>query len=112
MDKNQDGVITIDEFIECCQKVKSFIMFLFWLMCHIAYTYSSVNLLVSLSTPQEENIVKSMYIFENTIWGKSMDRCTWSLTQLLASSASASLQSSDIASLFLHWTQNSILQYT
>lgn len=35
MDRNQDGVITIDEFIECCQK--------------------------------EENIVKSMYIFENTI---------------------------------------------
>ncbi|KAL2098168.1 hypothetical protein ACEWY4_007375 [Coilia grayii] len=35
MDKNQDGVITIDEFIECCQK--------------------------------EENIVKSMYIFENAI---------------------------------------------
>ncbi|XP_076150272.1 Kv channel-interacting protein 4-like [Alosa pseudoharengus] len=35
MDKNQNGVITIDEFIECCQK--------------------------------EENIVKSMYIFENAI---------------------------------------------
>lgn len=69
MDRNNDGVVTIDEFIESCQKVCKFSM-------------SGIGLYKSLGVPlaflvyfflfstcfwQDENIMQSMQLFDNVI---------------------------------------------
>lgn len=63
MDRNRDGVVTIDEFIETCQKVKN---------CPDRQTLTSFPVhftrLTSVFFPgQDESIMASMQLFENVI---------------------------------------------
>lgn len=63
MDRNRDGVVTIDEFIETCQKVKA--------SSHrqvLPHGERSEFMRPCVFFPQQdENIMASMQLFENVI---------------------------------------------
>ena len=62
MDRNKDGVVTIEEFIESCQKVS--------VHTGMAQSFTRVHGLILLSFPfslQDENIMQSMQLFDNVI---------------------------------------------
>lgn len=61
MDRNRDGMVTIDEFIETCQKVTS------WQSRPGTLSSSRLDLWSVLYFPQDENIMSSMQLFENVI---------------------------------------------
>lgn len=76
MDKNKDGVVTIDEFIDCCQNVSCTAtqVTLFSTLAPATVGIISVCMQVSKSLfilyffgPQDENIMRSMHLFENII---------------------------------------------
>lgn len=94
MDKNRDGVVTIDEFIDCCQNVSLFLVWMWccawmsflktftrgfsWVERKAPYSLSLQQchhedcpllkcLPVSICSPQDENIMRSMQLFENVI---------------------------------------------
>lgn len=61
MDKNKDGVVTIDEFIDCCQNVS-------WTFLHISFSSFSPDLIFCfVGCAQDENIMRSMHLFENVL---------------------------------------------
>lgn len=64
MDINQDGVVTADEFIDCCQKV--------WLVLSLfkpLFTKAEMhnNTTVCAFVSQDENIMQSLKIFDNAV---------------------------------------------
>ncbi len=64
MDINQDGVVTIDEFIGCCQKV--------WLILSLSKPLFAKadmhnNTTVAAFVLQDENIMQSLKIFDNAV---------------------------------------------
>lgn len=64
MDINQDGVVTIDEFIDCCQKV--------WLIVSLSKPLFPKpdmhdNATVCAFVLQDENIMQSLKIFDNAV---------------------------------------------
>lgn len=65
MDKNKDGVVTIDEFIDCCQNVRPIPR---TSARTAAGTVSAPLIVLSLILyPQDENIMRSMHLFENVL---------------------------------------------
>lgn len=61
MDKNKDGVVTIDEFIDCCQNVS-------WTSLHISLSpFSTDHIFCFVGFAQDENIMRSMHLFENVL---------------------------------------------
>lgn len=72
MDRNNDGVVTIDEFIESCQKVHRCIHSRTFLSIHtvkhgadVAHVCTCLTYFFSLC--QDENIMQSMQLFDNVI---------------------------------------------
>lgn len=59
MDKNKDGVVTIDEFIDCCQNVRRASPISRRRRVGLAFTL--------LFVLQDENIMRSMHLFENVL---------------------------------------------
>lgn len=64
MDKNKDGVVTIDEFIDCCQNVS-------WIsqthLFHHCWLTQIFSLHCFFFCAQDENIMRSMHLFENVL---------------------------------------------
>lgn len=61
MDRNRDGVVTIDEFIETCQKVTN-------CLADTVQFPPPLHPLTSVFFPgQDESIMASMQLFENVI---------------------------------------------
>lgn len=65
MDKNNDGVVTIEEFLETCQKV-------FPVFSHYLYLKRQILHQVKFTCAprfslQDENIMQSMHLFDNVI---------------------------------------------
>lgn len=64
MDRNRDGVVTIDEFIETCQKVNTPSN---WCrLCSFMHN-NTLSLSPAFFPQQDENIMASMQLFENVI---------------------------------------------
>ncbi len=68
MDINQDGVVTIDEFIDCCQKVWHFKILILSLSKPLfAKADMHNNTTVDAFVLQDENIMQSLKIFDNAV---------------------------------------------
>ena len=64
MDRNKDGVVTIEEFIESCQKVNVHIWMYMSLCTRVDGLIPAIFPFLSL---QDENIMQSMQLFDNVI---------------------------------------------
>lgn len=70
MDKNNDGVVTIDEFLETCQRV--FMRFSFFSPSftpnHLPAEINPLDFSFFFESHlQDENIMQSMHMFDNVI---------------------------------------------
>lgn len=63
MDKNNDGVVTMDEFLEMCQKVNNNICF----KQQCSYTSTAAENTEFFFLFQDGNIMQSMHMFDNVI---------------------------------------------
>lgn len=68
MDKNKDGVVTIDEFLETCQRVfMRFFCFPSLTPNHLSSEINDFFFFKYKSHLQDENIMQSMHMFDNVI---------------------------------------------
>lgn len=65
MDKNNDGVVTMDEFLETCQKVNNNICFK--QQCSYTSTSTAAENTEFFFLFQDGNIMQSMHMFDNVI---------------------------------------------